>query len=89
MKKTYCNSRVYKVYHQPTGREYYFEWKPTKPDLRILAEREDHDSSLEELESIDGEEPQVNFIHSDYEIQSLTFENAWKYGRKLRTQPCD
>ena len=68
MKTTYQTNYSYQVYHYPTARTYYFDWRPSKKDLIILAEKEGHD------------DPNLD----DYYIDKIDFENPYKYGRKLR-----
>lgn len=70
-KRYYKDSRFYKVYHQPTAREYYFQWKPTVGDLKLL-------SYFEDLSNFE------DFHKNEFYIDTIDFQDSFSYKVKLR-----
>lgn len=72
MIKKYTTSGIfYKVYHQPTAREFYFEWRPTVANLKQLC-------YLQDIYDIE------EFLKSDFEITKIEAEDSYSYNIKLR-----
>ncbi len=77
MTKRYITGGPYRVYHHPTGKEYFFEWRPTKADLKKLCNLKNisltFDNSLKPVYSLE-----------DFIISTIKYQKPSLYGLKLR-----
>lgn len=65
LKKTYIKSNyIYAVHCYPTTKTYMFEWKPSKKDLKILAEKEGFE---------------IDDYYIDFQITKVKFEDPYNY----------
>lgn len=77
MTKRYIKGGPYLVTHGTTGKQYFFEWRPTKTDLKKLCNLENislhFDNCLKPIYSLE-----------DFSISTIKYQKPSLYGLKLR-----